>query len=158
MRKPETKSRLRALPAIFMVGFMLSSAGSAVAQSSALQSVRQANSDFAAGKFRSVVKRLDEAINTGKMRSDIMARALYLRGRAKLATGRPAEAISDLNAAIWLNKLPKREQKSAAAQRRKAYQKAGLKPTLANSKRPKRATTTAASNWSVVVTGNTPKR
>lgn len=55
-----------------------------------------------------------------------MARALYLRGRAKRAVGRTAEAIADLNSAIWFRQLPEREQKAAVAERQKAYQSSGI--------------------------------
>ncbi len=136
---------------ILIVAGQLSIGGlHANAQTNVLEELRLAKSEIAARKFGAAIRRLDQTINAGKMQQSNMARALYLRGRAKHASGRTAEAIADLNSAIWFGKLPSRQQKEAIALRQKAYQTSGVSAPsqtssgLSSTQRAKAGPSTAA--------------
>ena len=129
----------------------------AFAQTATLETLRAANSELTAGKSSAVIKRLDKAINAGQMSQANMARALYMRGRAKQAVGRTAEAIADLNSAIWFRKLPAREQKEAIAQRQKAYQSSGIKSPVPSTIAPKTASLPSKQQAAVLPVNRTAK-
>ncbi|MEM9355373.1 MAG: hypothetical protein AAGB04_04100 [Pseudomonadota bacterium] len=111
---------------LIIAGLLVLGTQQAVAQTGALEELRLAKSEIDTRKFGAAIRRLDQTINAGQMQQSNMARALYLRGRAKHASGRTAEAIADLNSAIWFGKLPSRQQKEAIALRQKAYQTSGV--------------------------------
>jgi hypothetical protein len=74
-----------------------------------------------------------------------LARALYIRGSSYLAAGKNSQAIVDLNAAMWMKKLPARLQNDAKAKRYKAYTSAGVAPSAAVATRPSRTQRTVSS-------------
>ena len=98
---------------------------------------------FQAGKHEAAVQSLNGALQGGGLPSARMARALYYRGLAYKAQGKPAQSISDLTSAVWLKGgLDDKERADALAQRAAAYREAGLgePPALdANPKAPRTA-------------------
>ena len=80
-----------------------------------------------AGKSDQAVERLTAAIASSNLPTPLMARALYLRGKAYRQQAKPALAISDLTSALWLkNGLNPADRTEATLQRANAYSEAGL--------------------------------
>ena len=129
---------------VVFAGLLTLSGLQAHAQTNVLEELRLAKSEIDGRKYGAAIRRLDQSINAGKMQQSNMAHALYLRGRAKHGSGRTAEAIADLNSAIWFGKLPSRQQKEAIALRQKAYQSSGVKAPSQNSSGPSSPQRTAA--------------
>ena len=73
------------------------------------------------------VGQIDALIGRGGLDSRSMARALSIRGQAYRKQGKPAQAIADLQSALWLkNGLSESERASAVEARSAAYREAGL--------------------------------
>jgi len=97
-----------------------------------------------AGKNTVAVKRLTDALGTGKLTPAETAKAYYGRGLAYEAMRKPAQAIADLTSAIWLGGLTPEERESAEAKRAKAYAAAGVsQPARAARQRTAALATTA---------------
>ena len=80
-----------------------------------------------AGKTEQAIGVLSSIIATGNLPPAKMARALYLRGAAYRQQSKPAQAISDLTSALWLNGgLSDADRADATQQRAAAYSEAGL--------------------------------
>ncbi len=80
-----------------------------------------------AGKTDQAISVLSAAISAGNLPSQVMARALYLRGAAYRKQQKPALAISDLTSALWLKGgLNDADKADATQQRAAAYGEAGL--------------------------------
>ena len=80
-----------------------------------------------AGKTDQAVEKLTTAIASSNLPTPLMARALYLRGKAYRQQAKPALAISDLTSALWLkNGLNPADRTEATLQRAGAYSEAGL--------------------------------
>lgn len=80
-----------------------------------------------AGKFEPAIAVLTTVISAGNLPANVMARALYLRGRAYRQQTKPALAISDLTSALWLKGgLSDVDRGDAIQQRAAAYNEAGL--------------------------------
>ena len=99
-----------------------------------------------AGKFTAAIKAVNAAFEAGGLTSEQTSRGLYIRGTAQLARKRSAEAIADLNAALWTGHLPTRLDSRAKQQRAKAYAAAGIRtpPPVA------RRGTTTRKTWAAV--------
>ncbi len=99
---------------------------------------------YQAGKHEAAVQSFNGALQGGGLPSSRMARALYYRGLAYKAQGKPAQSISDLTSAIWLKGgLDEKERADALAQRSSAYREAGLGEPPALDSGPKPARTAA---------------
>jgi len=107
-----------------------------------------------AGKNTVAVKRLTDALGTGKLTPAETAKAYYGRGLAYEAMSKPAQAIADLTSAIWLGKLTPEERKNAEAKRANAYGTAGVSQParVARQRTAALAPTTAAPATGAVAT------
>ena len=80
-----------------------------------------------ANKADQAVGQINTLIGNGGLDARSMARALALRGHAYRKQGKPAQAISDLQSAIWLKDGLNDAERAAALQARiEAYREAGL--------------------------------
>ena len=80
-----------------------------------------------AGKADVALNQANALISTSKLEPRSMARALALRGHANMKLAKPAQAISDLQSALWLSGgLSETERSSALQARSQAYREAGL--------------------------------
>ena len=79
------------------------------------------------GKFDAAGTQAGNLISKGGLDSRSMARALAIRGHAHKKQGKPAQAIADLQSALWLKAgLNDTERASAVQARVEAYREAGL--------------------------------
>ena len=80
-----------------------------------------------AGKLDPAIAAFSSVIARGKVPANIMARALYNRGVAYRRQAKPAQAIADLQSALWLKGgLSDAERADAQENRAAAYREAGL--------------------------------
>jgi SPOR domain len=97
------------------------------------------------GKADAAVSQIDALIARGGLEASAMARALALRGRAHKKQGRPAQAIADLQGALWIkNGLSEAERASVTEVRSEAYREAGLGTPAAGSSTTRSATAGSA--------------
>ena len=90
-------------------------------------SIETAGQLLDSGKTDQAVDKLTSAIASSNLPTPLMARALYLRGKAYRQQAKPALAISDLTSALWLkNGLNPADRTDATLQRAGAYTEAGL--------------------------------
>ncbi|MEQ8825336.1 MAG: SPOR domain-containing protein [Filomicrobium sp.] len=83
---------------------------------------------YESGKTDAAIKTLTNAVRTGGLSSQDLAKALYYRGLAQERSGKSAQAIADLTNAVWMKGgLTPTEQQKALAVRSKAYTKLGMK-------------------------------
>lgn len=118
------------------------------------------------GKTEQAVQVLSSVVAGGGLPPAVMARALHQRGLAHRKAGRPAQAISDLSSALWLQGgLGDADRADAMAQRSAAYKEAGLvDPSAAAAAEPASSraasraqrTAEAPSNWPATATTATP--
>lgn len=79
------------------------------------------------GKAEIAGQQIDVLVNGGGLTSRAMARALMIRGEAYRKQGKPAQAIADLQSALWLKGgLNETERTQATNARAGAYREAGL--------------------------------
>lgn len=79
------------------------------------------------GKPDVAATQIDSLVGGGGLDSRSMARALALRGQAYRQQGKPAQAIADLQSALWLKGgLSDSERANAMEARAAAYREAGL--------------------------------
>ena len=77
-------------------------------------------------RYNDAVRKFTSALESGKLKRNEMAKALYYRGAAYRGARQPARAISDFSSALWLKgALSQTEQKDAENQRTAAYKEAG---------------------------------
>jgi len=82
---------------------------------------------FEGNRLDRAISSLTKALDTGALGKEDLAKALYFRGQAYQKAGRPAEAIADLNSALWLNSgLNDGERQKAESLKVAAYRSAGL--------------------------------
>ncbi|MGQ0673643.1 MAG: SPOR domain-containing protein [Hyphomicrobium sp.] len=82
---------------------------------------------FESGKHKEALAQLSMALAGGGLPSQQMAKALYYRGVANRKLGKPAQAMSDLTTAIWVNGgLSDADRAQAIENRQAAYREAGL--------------------------------
>ena len=110
--------------------------GSAPGRAGPLDTLAAADKDLNAGEYARSIRQADSAIASGKLAPAELARALYIRGSGYLASGKSSKAIVDLNAALWMKKLPDRLQRDAKAKRYQAYTGVGVAPRQTVATRP----------------------
>lgn len=101
------------------------------AKAAALEAAQKAyaagTKSFEGGKHKEAVVQLSAALAGGGLPSQQMAKALYYRGVANRKLGKPAQAMSDLTTAIWVNGgLSDADRAQAIENRQAAYREAGL--------------------------------
>ena len=80
-----------------------------------------------AGKADVALNQVNALISGGGLETRSMARALAVRGYAYKKQSKPAQAIADLQSALWLKDgLTETERASALQARSEAYREAGL--------------------------------
>lgn len=90
-------------------------------------SLEAAQKSLDAGKPEPAVNQVNALISAGRLDSRTMAKALSLRGQAYRRQGKPAQAISDLQSALWLKGgLGEADRTAALQARAEAYKEAGL--------------------------------
>ncbi len=93
----------------------------------AQRSIEAALKQVQAGRAEQAVQAMTAALSGGNLPPAIMAKALYVRGLAHRQQKRPAQAISDLNSALWLKGgLGSEDRVEATKERSAAYADAGL--------------------------------
>ena len=126
---------LMAAAAVLLVGTELVPASGvraqgATPQKSAQQFVRDGLQAQKARNHVAAVTLFSRAINMGGLARKQMAYALYYRAKSNRVRKQPAEAISDLNSALFFKgDLSSRDRANAIEERTKAFRDAGLKPT-----------------------------
>jgi cell division septation protein DedD len=79
------------------------------------------------GRPEQAAQAMTAALSAGNLPPALMAKALYVRGLAYRRQGRSAQAISDLNGALWLKGgLGGEDRVEATKERQAAYADAGL--------------------------------
>jgi cell division septation protein DedD len=111
----------------------------------AQRSVEAALKQVQAGRAEQAVQALTATLSAGNLPPALMAKALYVRGLAYRRQGRSAQAISDLNSALWLKGgLGGEDRVEATKERSAAYADAGL----GGGREPEGpAPKTASGNW-----------
>ena len=100
-----------------------------------------------AQKPQEAVAAFSQALKSGQLDRNEMARTFYYRGQAYRLLKQPAGAISDLNSAIWLkDALSKKDRDKALQMRNAAYQEAGIESSSSSSRTPSR-TSSQVSSW-----------
>jgi hypothetical protein len=93
----------------------------------AQRAIEAALKQVKAGRAEQAVQAMTATLSGGNLPPAIMAKALYARGLAHRQQGRPAQAISDLNSALWLKGgLGSEDRVEATKERSAAYADAGL--------------------------------
>jgi hypothetical protein len=97
-------------------------------------SLDQARRALAEGKAETAFGLADQVVKNAKKDPRNTARALAVRGEAHLRQGRPAEALADLESALWVKGgLAGAEREAAMTARANALQQAGLASSSAGS-------------------------
>jgi len=107
------------------------SAAQAQQKSSGTDLVRAGAALVSDGNYAAADKQLSGAISSDKLSTEEMSKALYYRGIANRAVGRPAQSVSDFNGAIWLKGLTSNERALAHMYVGLAYRSAGAKDRAA---------------------------
>lgn len=91
------------------------------------KSLETAQKSLDAGKADLAISQVNSVISAGGLDSRLMARALAIRGHAHKTQGKPAQAIADLQSALYLrNGLNDAERAAATQARAEAYRESGL--------------------------------
>jgi tetratricopeptide (TPR) repeat protein len=91
------------------------------------QTLDEARRALASGKAEAAASLAQRVIESAKKDHRATARALAVRGEARLKSGRIAEAMADLDNALWVaGGLAATERDQAVAARAEAYRQAGL--------------------------------
>lgn len=107
------------------------SAAQSQQKSSGTDLVRAGAALVSDGNYAAADKQLSGAISSDKLSAEEMSKALYYRGIANRALGRPAKSVSDFNGAIWLKGLTSNERALAHMYIGLAYRSAGAKDRAA---------------------------
>ena len=93
----------------------------------AQRAIEAALKQVQAGRADQAVQAMTATLSAGNLPPALMAKALYVRGLAYRRQGRSAQAISDLNSALWLKGgLGGEDRVEATNERSVAYADAGL--------------------------------
>jgi SPOR domain len=93
----------------------------------AQRAIEAALKQVQAGRADQAVQAMTATLSAGNLPPALMAKALYVRGLAYRRQGRSAQAISDLNSALWLKGgLGGEDRVEATNERSAAYAAAGL--------------------------------
>lgn len=103
----------------------------AAKKAKALQFLEAGTRALSAGKNEDASKALSQALDTGGLAQNDVAKALYRRGIAHRKLGRASLAIADFTQAMYLTGLSDAERLDARYQRGLAYQSAGLNENAA---------------------------
>ncbi len=101
------------------------------------KALEAAKKSLEAGKADLAVNQVNGLVSGGGIESRSMARALALRGQAYRKQGKPAQALADLQSALWLKGgLPDDERTAAQQAYSGAHREAGLgdNPTIPGAK------------------------
>lgn len=102
----------------------------------ALKALDAGTKSYSAGKFDPAVQSLTAALANGGLPPQKMAQAYYYRGMAYKKQKKPAQALSDLTVAVWVNGgLSEADRAAAMDARNEVYREAGLgdqAPPIAN--------------------------
>lgn len=102
----------------------------------ALKALDAGTKSYSAGKFDPAVQSLTAALANGGLPPQKMAQAYYYRGMAYKKQKKPAQALSDLTVAVWVNGgLSEADRAAAMNARNEVYREAGLgdqAPPIAN--------------------------
>jgi SPOR domain len=101
---------------IFLLTAILGSAASRVAPAQSADitaALTEASKVMEKGGYAKAVEMIDEALRTGKIPSDLAAKALLLRAEANEKLGRAAFALSDYNSSLWMQGLSAVDRKRA---------------------------------------------
>ena len=91
------------------------------------KSLETAQKSLDAGKADLAITQINGLVSGGGLDARSMARALAVRGHAHKKQGKPAQAIADLQSALWLKGGLNDAERAAATQARvEAYREAGL--------------------------------
>lgn len=103
---------------------------------------------YSSGKLDVAIEQLTAALANGGLPSNKMAQAYYFRGLTYKKQKKPAQALSDLNVAVWVKGgLNDAERATALDARNQVYREAGLgdqAPPVANAVAPSPPTASAA--------------
>lgn len=98
--------------------------GSSAAQASDL--FEKGNAAFEKGQFDLAVQSFGRALRASDLDDDLVARIMYRRGEANERAGRPAQAIADITAALYLPNFPAADRPKAYLSRGRAYEAVGM--------------------------------
>ena len=102
----------------------------------ALKALDAGGKAYSAGKLEPAIQSLTAALSNGGLPPQKMAQAYYYRGMAYKKQKKPAQALSDLTVAVWVNGgLNEADRASAMDARNEVYREAGLgdqAPPIAN--------------------------
>lgn len=84
------------------------------------------NESLEAGNFKAAAQQFSRAMRSDTLSNAQIAKALYLRGVALKNGGQPAQAIADLDSALWLQGLSSKDLARAYLTRGEAYQAVGM--------------------------------
>ncbi len=80
-----------------------------------------------ADKARDAVEAFSKALQSGRLSSSEMAKTFYYRAQAYRSLKQPANAISDLNSALWMkDELSDKDRAEAVKMRSASYREAGV--------------------------------
>lgn len=89
--------------------------------------IEQAEKSLGQGKADAAISQSSAILATGGLAPSAVARTLVLRGQAYRRSGKPAQALADLQSALWLkNGLDSAQRDAAQAAYQEAYREAGL--------------------------------
>ncbi len=92
----------------------LSTAGAATSKSGDITaSLTEASKVMEKGAYSKAIEIIDEALRSGKIQSELAAKALLLRAESNEKLGRTAFALSDYNSALWMQGLSDADRKHA---------------------------------------------
>lgn len=104
--------------------------GSSAAQKVAEEALRKGLDAQKARRHAQAISHFSQAINAGGLQRKQLTYALYRRGISHRAQKKPAQALSDINSALFFKgDLSSEDRAGALAERDRAYKDAGLKPT-----------------------------
>ena len=89
------------------------------------QLVAAGDRDLRSGNARGAVRQYSRAINSEQLSAAELPKVLARRAEAHRKAGRPAQAIADINGALWLKGLSKAEEARAYLNRSLAYKEVG---------------------------------
>ena len=114
----------------------------------AQRTIEAALKQVQAGRADQAVQAMTATLSAGNLPPALMAKALYVRGLAYRRQGRSAQAISDLNSALWLKGgLGGEDRVEATSERSAAYAAAGLGGREPDSARDSAPAPKTGGNW-----------
>lgn len=133
-------------------GAVVLAQGTETSRKAAEEALRGGLAAQKAGKHNDAIAYFSQAISVGALQRKQLTLALYRRGISHRATKKPAQAISDLNSALFFKgDLSSQDRAGAVEERMRAYQDAGLTAEPA-------ATASSGSQWAPTSTpGVVPK-